>query len=300
MVFPLWKWPYTFIHFYMLMQNKSQKEIILEEKIQKLVADIVEHSDIDDNLPVRMMKQLLENEEIKAIQDYANTVSITRLGLNDHGPVHMRTVCHNALKMLSILHDAGVETSLQKEHSGSFADSVVAVMIAAFLHDAGMTIGRKDHELYSGIISYQIITDVLQKNLPEDTMRRTIIRSMAMEGILGHMATHPIHSIEAGLILIADGCDMTKGRARIALEIPTKPTEGDIHKYSANSIDNSIEKVHITQGTEHPIKIEVLMKSEVGLFQVEGVLMPKIQSSPSKHLVELYACVEGQEAKRYL
>ena len=103
MVFPLWKWPYTFIHFYMLMQNKSQKEIILEEKIQKLVADIVEHSDIDDNLPVRMMKQLLENEEIKAIQDYANTVSITRLGLNDHGPVHMRTVCYNALKMLRIL-----------------------------------------------------------------------------------------------------------------------------------------------------------------------------------------------------
>ena len=256
MVFPLWKWPYTFIHFYMLMQNKSQKEIILEEKIQKLVADIVEHSDIDDNLPVRMMKQLLENEEIKAIQDYANTVSITRLGLNDHGPVHMRTVCHNALKMLSILHDAGVETSLQKEHSGSFADSVVAVMIAA----------------------------------------RTIIRSMAMEGILGHMATHSIHSIEAGLILIADGCDMTKGRARIALEIPTKPTEGDIHKYSANSI----EKVRITRGIEHPIKIEVLMKSEVGLFQVEGVLMPKIQSSPSKHLVELYACVEGQETKRYL
>ena len=222
----------------MLMQNNSQKEIILEEKIQKLVADIVEHSDIDDNLPVRMMKQLLENEEIKAIQDYANTVSITRLGLNDHGPVHMRTVCHNALKMLRIL------------------------------HDAGMTIGRKDHELYSGIIFCQIITDILQKIIPEDTMRRTIIRSMAMEGILGHMATHPIHSIEAGLILIADGCDMTKGRARIALEIPTKPTEGDIHKYSANSI----EKVHITQGREHPIKIEVFMKSEVGLFQVEGVL----------------------------
>lgn len=296
MVFPLWKWPYTFIHLYMLMQNKSQKEIILEEKIQKLVADIVEHSDIDDDLPVRVMKLLLESEEIKAIQDYANTVSITRLGLNDHGPVHMRTVCRNALKMLRILHDAGVETSLVREHSGSFADSVIAVMIAAFLHDAGMTIGRKDHELYSGIISYQIITDVLQKILPEDTMRRTIIRSMAMEGILGHMATHPIHSIEAGLILIADGCDMTKGRARIALEIPTHPAEGDIHKYSANSI----EKVHITQGIEHPIKIEVFMKSEVGLFQVEGVLMPKIQSSPSKHLVELYACVEGQEAKRYL
>ena len=127
-------------------------------------------------------------------------------------------------------------------------------------------------------------------------MRRSVIRSVAMEGIIGHMGTHPIHSIEAGLILIADGCDMTKGRARIALEIPTKPTEGDIHKYSANAI----EKVRITKGEDHPIKIEIHMKAEVGLFQIEGVLMPKIQSSPAKHLVELYACVEGEESKRYL
>ena len=51
------------------------------------------------------------------------------------------------------------------------------------------------------------------------------------------MATHPIHSVEAGIILIADGCDMTKGRARIPLEIPSKPAEGDIHKYSANAIE---------------------------------------------------------------
>ena len=279
-----------------MLSNKSQKEIILEEKILKLVADIVERSGNDNDLPILVVKELLENEEIKAIQDYANTVSITRLGLNDHGPVHMRTVCRNALKMLSILYDAGVETSLQREHSGSFADSVVAVMLAAFLHDSGMTIGRKDHELYSGIISYQIITEVLQKVLPEDVRRRTIIRSLAMEGILGHMATHTIHSIEAGLILIADGCDMTKGRARIALEIPSKPTEGDIHKYSANSIEN----VKIHHGTERPIKIEVHMKSEVGFFQVEEVLIPKIQSSPAKHLIELYAGVEGEEMKKYI
>lgn len=279
-----------------MLSNKSQKEIILEEKILKLVADIVERSGNDNDLPILVVKELLEKEEIKAIQDYANTVSITRLGLNDHGPVHMRTVCHNALKMLSILYDAGVETSLQREHSGSFADSVVAVMLAAFLHDSGMTIGRKDHELYSGIISYQIITEVLQKVLPEDVRRRTIIRSLAMEGILGHMATHTIHSIEAGLILIADGCDMTKGRARIALEIPSKPTEGDIHKYSANSIEN----VKIHHGIERPIKIEVHMKSEVGFFQVEEVLIPKIQSSPAKHLIELYAGVEGEEMKKYI
>lgn len=221
-----------------MQNNKSQKEVTLDGKLQKLVDGIVERLGSADDLPQRVITELLEDEGIKAIQDYANTVSITRLGLNDHGPVHMRTVCKNAMKMLDILHEAGVETSLQKEHSGSFVDSVVAVMLAAFLHDAGMTIGRKDHELYSGIIAYQILTDILLKVLPDDVKRRTIIRSMAMEGILGHMGTHPIHSIEAGLILIADGCDMTKDRARIALEIPTKPMEGDIHKYSANSIEN--------------------------------------------------------------
>ena len=107
-----------------------------------------------------------------------------------------------------------------------------------------------------------------------------------------------VHNIgqEAGLILIADGCDMTKGRARIPMEIPSKPAEGDIHKYSANSI----EKVRILHGTKHPIKIEVHMKSEVGFFQVEEVLIPKIQSSPAKHLIELYAGVEGEELKRYI
>ena len=150
----------------------------------------------------------------------------------------------------------------------------------------------------SSIISYSIINDTLTQLMPEDKniIRRTVIRSIAMEGIIGHMATHPIHSIEAGLILIADGCDMTKGRARIPLEIHSKPAEGDIHKYSANSI----EKVKIEQGHERPLKIEIRMKAEVGFFQVEEVLIPKNQSSPAKSLLELYAGVGGEEMKRYL
>lgn len=279
-----------------MQNNKSPKEVTLESKLLKLVDNIIERSGDKDDLPNQLINELLENEEIKAIHDYANTVSITRLGLNDHGPVHMKTVCHNALKMLSILHDAGVKTSLETESVGTFADSISAVMLAAMLHDAGMTIARKGHELYSGIVTYNIIKDVLIKVLPEDIRRRTIIQSVAMEGILGHMTTNPIHSIEAGLILIADGCDMTKGRARITLEIPSKPTEGDIHKYSANSI----EKVKIRHGKERPVKIEVHMKSEVGFFQVEEVLIPKIQSSPAKHLVELYAGIEGEDMKKYI
>ena len=280
------------------MESKSPKEMQVEEIITDLVTKIMEGQTSGDDLPIRLWYNLRNNQEIAAIQDYANMVSIGRLGLNDHGPVHMKTVCCNALKMLSVLRTAGIQTSLEKENIGTFADSVTAVMLASLLHDSGMTIGRKGHELYSGIISYSIIEKVLSQLLPENSniLRRTIIRSIAMEGIIGHMATHPIHSIEAGIILISDGCDMTKGRARIPLEIPSKPTEGDIHKYSANSI----EKVKIEQGDDRPLKIEIHMKAEVGFFQVEEVLIPKIQSSPAKNLLELYAGVDGEDMKRYI
>lgn len=277
---------------------KSPKEEIVESKIIKTVDEIVSKHIGGDTLPRELIDLLLSNAELKSIQDYANTVSITRIGLNDHGPVHMKTVCRNALKMLCILHEAGIKTSLEEEEAGTFTDSVLAVMLAALLHDSGMTIGRKNHEFYSGIISYSFINDILRQLLPDDkdVMRRTVIRSLAMEGILGHMGTNLIHSLEAGLILIADGCDMTKGRARIPLERPTKPMEGDIHKYSAHSI----EKVKILRGEERAIKIEIHMKSEVGFFQVEEVLIPKIQSSPAKNLVELHAGVDGEDMKRYI
>lgn len=275
---------------------KSPKEMFIEEKLLKTVREIVEASPDKDDLPLRTVLELIANAEIKAIQDYANTVSITRLGLNDHGPVHMKTVCRNALKMLKLLHQAGVKTSMETEEAGSFADSAAAVAIAGFLHDVGMTVSRNNHELYSGIIAYTLIRETVSRLIPEDVRRRIAIQSLAMEGILGHMTTHPIHSIEAGLILIADGCDMTKGRARIPLERPSKPTSGDIHKYSANAI----ESVHIRRGSDCPIKIEISMKSEVGFFQVEEVLIPKIMSSPARHLVELYAGVASEEMKRYI
>lgn len=280
------------------MPTKSVKEQSVEQRILDLARELCELTPEKTDLPLRVINALIENPEIKAMQDYANTVSITRLGFNDHGPVHMRTVCRNALKMLKILYQQGIQTSLQSEGAGTFDDSVTAVALAAFLHDYGMTLGRQDHELYSGIMSYSLINDILLQVLPGDNnlRRRVVIRSMAMEGILGHMGSRKIHSIEAGLILIADGCDMTKGRARIPLEINAKPSPGDIHKYSANSI----ERVQIMAGEERPIKIEVHMSAEVGFFQIEEVLIQKINNSPAKHLVELYAGVEGQKMKKYL
>ncbi len=277
---------------------KSPKEKSVDQKLIALTNEIIGLSDVKDQLPLLVIKELIADPEIEAIQNYANNVSIIRLGFNDHGPVHMRTVCRNALKMLKILLQSGIKTSLETEQAGSFSDSMTAVILAGFFHDFGMTIGRQDHELYSGILAQPVIDRILIKFLPgkSDLNRRIIIRSLAMEGILGHMGTRRIHSIEAGLILIADGCDMTKGRARIPMELNTKPGVGDIHKYSANSI----ERVKIHQGSEKPVQIEVFMSSDVGFFQIEEVLIPKINSSPAKNFVELFAGIEGKEMKKYL
>lgn len=277
---------------------RSAKELSVDQKLVQLTKEIIELTSDKDELPLRIAEVLVKDEEVQLIQDYANNVSIGRLGFNDHGPVHMRTVCRNALKMMKIMLQEGIKTSLEVEQAGTFADSVAAVMLASFLHDFGMTVARQDHEFYSGILAYEIINRILKQVLPadQDLKRRVIIRSVALEGIMGHMGSRKIHSLEAGLILIADGCDMTKGRARIPMEINSKPSIGDIHKYSANSI----ESVKILKGEENPIKIEVHMSADVGFFQIEEVLLQKINSSPAKKLVELYAGVNTMEMKKYL
>lgn len=88
------------------MCMKTPKEQQVENKIVRAVEVLAALTTDDFTLPRQLIRALLENEELKALQHYANHVSITRLGLNDHGPVHMKKVCYNALKMLRLLHEA--------------------------------------------------------------------------------------------------------------------------------------------------------------------------------------------------
>lgn len=267
---------------------KSIKEKSIESKILKRL----------ENNPVclKLVNYLFEDEELQMMQEYANNVSIKRLGYNDHGPVHMRQVTANAIKMLNILQQSGIRTSLEREEIGTFEDSMCAVIIAGLMHDLGMMIGRQGHEDMSSLLAQPIIKRALEYIFPNDLNRRVVIKSLATEAIIGHMSSRKIHSIEAGIILIADGCDMTKGRARIPMAINTTPRVGDIHKYSANAIN----RIGIHHGERRPIRIDIEMSGDVGFFQIEEVLLTKIESSPAKAYVELYAGVAGEEPKCYL
>ncbi|MDR2768073.1 MAG: HD domain-containing protein [Treponema sp.] len=270
---------------------RSGKELNLDSKILKKIETLGVSPKT-----VKLAQALLTDGEIQAIQEYANSVSIVRLKFNDHGPVHTRTVAFNSLIMMELLQKAGVKTSLEAEESGVFEDSLQAVLCGALLHDTGMSIGRQDHELHSAYLASPILDRVLREVHGGDLQKRVMIRSVALEAIAGHMGNRTIHSLEAGIVQVADGCDMKKGRARIPIAIGGGPRVGDIHQYSAGSI----EDVKIAQGKEKPIGIHVEMSSEVGLFQVEEVLLNKIAAGTAKSYIELYAILQGKEPKRYL
>jgi hypothetical protein len=270
---------------------KSPREL----SIDITLIDLVESLNVSENV-MKGLKLLLASEEVQIEQEYANTVSIIRLGYNDHGPVHMRTVTYNAILMLDLLKKANIKTSIEKDGCGDFEDSLMAVIIAAMLHDLGMQMGRDNHEMHSTIFAFPLIDRLLTQIYHNDLHRKTIIRAVALEGIAGHMGTIHISSLEAGLIQVADGCDMKKGRARIPISLAHTKNMGHIHQYSANSI----EQVNITPGKEKPIRIDINMSNEAGVFQVEEVLMQKISKSTAKQHIELYANVREDDSRRYL
>jgi len=265
---------------------KSKKEISLEREILKRLSGKC----------LEMANLIFSDAELKYLMDYANIVSIKRLGFNDHGPVHMKIASLNAMIMFDLLKDAGIQFSLVSEQIGTVEDSKVAVFTASMLHDIGMTVSRENHEIYSMIFASNIIDRFLSSIYKNEIEKKIILRSLIMEGIAGHMATQKIYSLEAGLVLIGDGCDMEKGRARIPTLLRTKPKVGDIHKYSSTAIQD----LSISRGNRKPIKIEIKMSESVGFFQIESVLFPKILSSPVRPYIELYAGVIGNKMMEYL
>ena len=245
--------------------------------------------------PVRtLLEHLLTDEEIHMYHSYANAVSVRRLGYNDHGPVHARLVTYNALKILRFMHEHGVETSLEEEEIAGYEASQVAVALGAFLHDCGMGVAREHHEWYSLTLGDMFIRRALNHLYPDDPALRVVVRAMAHEAIIGHMAKVRIHSVEAGVVLVADGTDMSRGRSRIPQLMETDPVVGDMHRFSASAIS----RVDITAGEHKPVRITVSMETVTGLFQVEEILMAKVKASPIIDCLEIAAIV-GEEPPRF-
>ncbi len=243
-----------------------------------------------------LLTELLVDEEVHFYHSYANVVSVRRLGYNDHGPVHARLVTYNALKILRLLHEGNVPTSLEKEEVAGFEDAQVAVALAAFVHDFGMGVTRQAHEWHSVTLADEIIKRHLARVYPDNLQMRCVLRAMTHEAIVGHMAHDRIHSVEAGTVLVADGCDMSRGRSRIPQALERDPMVGDIHRFSASAI----VRVDLKKGTTKPVGIQVQMENVSGLYQIEEVLMTKVKASPIMQHLEIAAHLGDDPPRLYL
>lgn len=231
-----------------------------------------------------------EDVELHTLWRCSNVLAIDRLGLSDHGPVHVKIIANGALKMLRLLFEKEVEPSVKAHYGMSNEDAEVIVVLASVMHDLGMAFVREDHEVYS----IPLAQGILRRFLPTcySTEEATIISSEVAHAIISHHAPIKPITVEAGVVKVADALDMEQGRARIPFESGSM----NIHSVSAMSIN----KVKISGGEERPIAIQIEMSNPAGIFQVDNLLGAKIKGSGIEDYIQVEALLQEGEERRII
>ena len=114
----------------------------------------------------------------------ANVNAVDRQGMTDHGEVHIRIVANAALKLLRLLVEADVKTSVETEHGLTADDAEVIVVAAAALHDVGIAIHRVGHEQLSIPLAVSILPRLLKSIYsPEE---RVIVQAETLHAMVAH------------------------------------------------------------------------------------------------------------------
>ena len=228
--------------------------------------------------------------ELYTLWEVANVNAVKRLGMADHGPVHVHIVANIALRLLRLLVDRGIQPSLVVDHGLTVQDAEVVVVLATLFHDIGMSIHRIDHEQYSLFIAMPKIKELLQGIYGVEA--RTILTSEILHAIISHRAGGRPSTVEAGVVRVADALDMAEGRSRI----PFEAGQVNIHSVSAASI----AQITIEEGQEKPIRIAVRMSNSAGIFQLDELLKNKLVGSGLEPYVEVEATIEGETEKKLI
>jgi metal-dependent HD superfamily phosphatase/phosphodiesterase len=236
-----------------------------------------------------VMEQVNGDDDLYSLWLAANANAMERLGMTDHGPVHVKIVMNLAVRMLRLLMEAGVEPSVVRDWEMEPEDAEVVVALAALFHDVGMSIHRTDHESYSLFLAHTKLRELLP--ILYDQRQGTVVRSEVLHAIISHRSGGRPLTLEAGVVRIADALDMAKGRSRISFEAGSL----SIHSVSAAAI----EGVTLERGTHRPISVTVAMTNSAGLFQLDQLLREKLRGSGLEEHIEVHARL-GAEEKRLL
>jgi hypothetical protein len=246
-------------------------------------------------LPVRgnrMLRRVLEraneDRQLKAWWHVANVNAVVRLVINDHSWVHIQIVANIALKLLRQLTKNDVEPAVVRDYGMTNDDAEVVVVLAALMHDIGMSVHRRGHEDWSLLLAEPKLHQLLDGIYEEPD--RSVIVAEVLQAITSHRADGEPLSLEAGILRVADALDMAKGRSRI----PFEKGRVTMHSLSAAAID----EVHIGDGEQRAVMIEILMNNSSGIYQVDELLKPKLLGSGLEPHVEVIARIDTESEKR--
>ena len=235
-----------------------------------------------------VIERINADDDLYGLWLAANVNAVERLGMTDHGPVHVKIVMNIADKLLRMLVEHGVEPSLVKNYQMTVEDAEVVVVMAALLHDVGMSVHRADHEAFSLFIAQPKIRELLDGLY--DTATASILRSEILHAIIAHRSGGKPLTLEAGIVRVADALDMAKGRSRI----PFATGSSSIHSVSAAAI----EAVHIEAGETKPVRIRIDLSNSAGIFQLDQLFREKLTGSGLEAYVELDANPVGDAEQR--
>jgi metal-dependent HD superfamily phosphatase/phosphodiesterase len=238
----------------------------------------------------RLLAEINADESLHQLWRCANVNAVDRAGMSDHGPVHIQIVCNISLKLLRLLVQGGIDPSVVVNYEMHAEDGELIVVLAAALHDIGMSIHRHEHETYSLMLGAPLARRLLAPIYSEPEL--TIMTSETLHAVIAHRSDEQTYTIEASAVKVGDALDMTQGRSRI----PFEHGAVNIHSLSAAAV----ERVIIERGENRPVRIEAILNNSAGLFQLDELLRPKIASSSIAPFVEVQARIEGENEKRLL
>ena len=236
----------------------------------------------------QVLARVNADEDLHTIWRCQNINGVDRLGMSDHGPIHMQIVVNIALRIFRMLVSSGLTPSIVKDHEMSVDDAEVVVVLSSLLHDVGMSIDRINHEEMGLFLAHHKLLELLD-GIYSAVPKRVII-SETLHAILNHRSDGRPLTLEGGAVRLGDALDMAKGRSRIAFETGHM----NIHSVSAAAIDS----LEIAGGETKPIRITIHMLNAAGLFQLDELLKEKLKNSGLEPYVEVFADVLGESDKR--
>ena len=237
-----------------------------------------DHAFPDERLN-EMLDRIRSDDEITTYLEAQNVNPVDRKGYNDHGAKHVEIVRDRALRLYDLLKSDGVEFNGARQQGLDEADEPVIIALAATLHDIGHVVHRHDHPYYS----IPLAADLLDNLLPSyygvpDQVR---VKAEVLHAILCHHTEEEPLTREAGVVRIADGLDMERGRSRIPYE------EGGRGINTVSS--QAIERVSLREGDRTPVQIVIRMNNAAGVYQVDSLLKAKLEGSLLEEQIQTVA-----------